>query len=103
MLLRQAWLSGRAKRILIMVPAAVMKQWQVELYEKFNLNWPMYVGGKLRWYASGTDTSPSTRQVSSDSWHQEPFVITSSHLMRRRDRQKALLEEAAPWDLICAR
>ena len=45
LLLRQAWLSGRAKRILIMVPAAVAKQWQLELREKFNLNWPVYSGG----------------------------------------------------------
>ena len=51
MVLRQAWLSGRARRILIMVPAAVMKQWQIELYEKFNLNWPIYAYGQLRWYS----------------------------------------------------
>ena len=38
MLLRQAWLSSRAKRILIMAPAAVLGQWQIELREKFNLN-----------------------------------------------------------------
>ena len=100
MLLRQAWLAGRAKRILIMVPAAVMKQWQVELYEKFNLNWPIYRGGKLRWYAPGSDAIQNTRPVAADSWHHEPVVITSSHLMRRRERQNALLEDAAPWDLI---
>ena len=100
MLLRQAWLSGRAKRILIMVPAAVMKQWQIELYEKFNLNWPIYTGGKLQWYAPGTDGVPTVRAVASDRWHQEPVVLTSSHLMRRKERQVALLEDAAPWDLI---
>ena len=100
MLLRQAWLSGRAKRILIMVPAAVMKQWQIELYEKFNLNWPIYTGGKLQWYASATGGVPTIRSVAPDRWHQEPVVLTSSHLMRRRERQDALLEDAAPWDLI---
>lgn len=100
MLLRQAWLSGRAKRILIMVPAAVMKQWQIELYEKFNLNWPIYTGGKLQWYAPGTSGVPTVQPVASDRWHQEPVVLTSSHLMRRRERQEALLEDAAPWDLI---
>ena len=29
-----------------------------------------------------------------------PFVIASSHLMRRRDRQLELLEDAEPWGLI---
>ena len=100
MLLRQAWLSGRARRILIMVPAAVMGQWQVELYEKFNLNWPIYESGKLRWYAPGTNRLPNTKAVSADRWHHESAVITSSHLMRRRERQRVLLEDAAPWDLI---
>ncbi len=33
-------------------------------------------------------------------WHQEPFVIASSQLMRRRERQGELLEQAQPWDLV---
>ena len=50
LLLRQAWLAGRAKRILILAPKAVLRQWQVELREKFNLNWPIYDGRKLSRY-----------------------------------------------------
>lgn len=100
MVLRQAWLSGRARRILIMVPAAVMKQWQIELYEKFNLNWPLYAGGKLRWYSPNPERPAKTRAVGPDRWHLEDVVIASSHLMRRRDRQKTILEEARRWDLV---
>ena len=100
MLLRQAWLSGRAKRVLIMVPAAVMKQWQIELYEKFNLNWPIYAHGKLRWYSPDPERPPRTRLVGADGWHLENVVIASSHLMRRRDRQEVILEEARKWDLV---
>ena len=51
LLLRQAWLAGRAKRILILAPKAVLRQWQIELREKFNLNWPIYDGRQLVWYA----------------------------------------------------
>ena len=40
------------KRILILAPKAILKQWQVELREKFNLNWPIYDGRKLVWYPS---------------------------------------------------
>ena len=100
MVLRQAWLSGRARRILIMVPAAVMKQWQIELYEKFNLNWPIYSGGKLRWYSPDPGQPPRVRTVNAGRWHLEDVVIASSHLMRRRERQMAILEEAQRWDLV---
>ena len=52
MLLRQAWLARRARRILILAPKAVLRQWQIELREKFNLNWPIYDGRTLSWYRS---------------------------------------------------
>ena len=100
LLLRQAWLAGRARRILILAPKAVMGQWQIELREKFNLNWPMYDGRKLIWYRSKALRDRHEQTAGPSEWHKEPTVIVSSHLMRRKDRAAALLEEAEPWDLI---
>jgi hypothetical protein len=40
------------------------------------------------------------RVMSREAWHQEAVVIVSSHLVRRADRQKELLEAAEPWDLV---
>ena len=100
LLLRQAWLAGRARRILILAPKAVLRQWQIELREKFNLNWPIYDGRQLVWYSSPALRGRETRSVDSDAWHAESVVIASSQLMRRRDRARGLLEEAAPWDLV---
>ncbi len=100
LLLRQAWLSGRVKRILILAPKAVLNQWQIELREKFNLNWPIYDGSKLVWYPSPAWRGRNERDADRDQWHREPVVITSSHLMRRRDRAVTLLEQAEPWDLV---
>ena len=101
MLLRQAWLSGRAKRILILAPKAVLSQWQIELREKFNLNWPIYDGRKLVRYPSPALAGAHERVVDRDRWHEEPVVIASSHLMRRHDRAAALLADAtAHWDLV---
>ena len=101
LLLRQSWLAGRVRRVLILAPKAVLKQWQIELREKFNLNWPIYDGRKLVWYPSpawrGTERAP---YQTADRWHHEPVVIASSHLMRRSDRAGGLLEEAEPWDLV---
>lgn len=99
LLLRQTWLAGRAKRILVLAPKSVCKQWQIELREKFNLNWPIYDGQKLAWYPSPARRHDAEREVSRDEWHKEPFVIMSSHLARRRDRQSELLS-AEKWDLI---
>ena len=99
LLLRQAWLAGLAKRILILVPKAVLKQWQIELREKFNLNWPIYDGRKLSRYPSRALRGHNEREVDPERWHEEPVVIASSHLMRRKDRA-AVLVDAEPWDLV---
>ena len=100
MLLRQAWLAGRAKRILILAPKAVLGQWQIELREKFNLNWPIYDGRKLTWRPSPALGERHEREVGRDDWHKEPAVIASSHLIRRSDRAAALLGSGVTWDLI---
>ena len=100
MLLRQAWMAGKAGRILVLAPAGLLKQWQIELREKFNLNWPIYDGSKLTWYPSPGISGQNVRPVARSDWHKEPFIIASSHLMRRRDRADELLQDAEPWDLM---
>ena len=99
LLLRQAWLSGRARRILILAPKAVLRQWQIELREKFNLNWPIYDGRRLTRYPSPALAGASVRETDRTHWHEEPAIIVSSHLMRRADRAQELLD-AKPWDLV---
>src|SRR5271157_1820104 len=99
LIVRQLWLSGHARRILLMVPKGVMIQWQNELYEKFNLNVPLYDGGELIWKKSHGWEGPAEKAVSREEWHREPLVICSSQLMRRKDRTAELLA-AEPWDLL---
>ena len=100
LVLRQAWLSGKARRILVLAPKAVLRQWQIELREKFNLNWPIYDGQRLSWYASPGFQGDAQRLASPTDWHHEACVLTSSQLMRRRDRAAELLSGAEPWDLV---
>src|SRR6185503_8109898 len=38
LVLRELFLSGRARKALLLVPASVMRQWQEELHEKMNLD-----------------------------------------------------------------
>ena len=100
LLLRQAWLAGKAKRILILAPKAVLNQWQIELREKFSLHWPIYDGKRLIWYSNRQLSRKSESIVDRSAWHKEPVVLASSHLMRRRDRAEDVLESAQAWDLI---
>ena len=100
MLLRQAWLAGKAKRILILAPKAVLAQWQTELREKFNLDWPIYDGKALRWLPSRARQVLGEPDSAGSAWHEQPAVIVSSQLMRRQERASVLLEEAEPWDVI---
>lgn len=100
LLLRQGWLAGRLKRVLVLAPKNVCRQWQIELREKFNLNWPIYDGQRLMWYRSPAREHSFEKSVSRDAWHHEPFVIMSSHLARRQDRQREILEHADPYDLV---
>ncbi|GMV20772.1 MAG: hypothetical protein AMXMBFR57_07210 [Acidimicrobiia bacterium] len=99
LVLRQAWMAGRVKRVLILAPKAVVRQWQAELREKFNLDWPIYDGSALQWAAHRGRTVVS-RPVGERDWHREPFVIVSSHLMRRAARSRELVEGAERWDLV---
>ena len=99
LILRQAMMAGLANRTLILTPKSVQIQWQNELYEKFNLNVPIYDGASLCWKAVHGMQRPVERQVTRESWQAEPLVLTSSFLMRRSDRQRELLE-ALDWDLI---
>ena len=100
MLLRQAWLAGKAKRILILAPKAVLRQWQIELREKSNLNIPIYDDRQLQWFPSPSLQGNAHRPVDDHEWHSFPFLLVSSHLMRRKERARQLLEEADPWDLV---
>ncbi len=99
LLIRQLWLSGLARRILVMAPKGVLIQWQNELYEKFNLDVPIYDGQKLTRRLAYGRQGPRERKVEPGEWHKEPFVLCSSQLMRRCDRAGELLE-AEPWDLL---
>jgi SNF2 family DNA or RNA helicase len=100
LLLRQAWLSGKARRIIVLAPKGLLKQWQIELREKFNLNWPIYDGQKLLWYPSPAMKGRSERAVGRSEWHKEPAVIVSSQMLRRQERADDLLATAEPWDLM---
>ena len=94
LILRQLILSGRVQRCLVLAPAAVLKQWQEELYEKFNLRFLRYHQRLL----FGVDDQP-IGPPTDNPWNDHPLLLASSHLAKRRDRVPQLAG-AAPWDLL---
>lgn len=95
MVLRELFTSGRAQKALLLVPASVMKQWQEELHEKMNLDVARYdKGGFLDRFDQPIVVDPGA-----NPWSAFPIVLASSHLARRRDRRKQLLD-AGPWDVV---
>lgn len=94
--LRRLWLERRVKRALILAPANVCRQWQDELFEKFGM-WVPRLDNHRIYGAHPADV----RAVlpGGNPYAENPLLIASSHLARRRDHQQWVLA-AAPYDLL---
>ena len=98
LIIRYMILSGRAKRILLLAPGGVLQQWQNELYEKFNLSIPIYNGKELL-YRKTHSQSEKIVSVTQNEWSKEKFIIASTFLVRRQERQNEVLN-AESWDFL---
>ena len=94
LVLRELLLSGKAHRVLLLVPASVMKQWQDELHEKISLDVPRYTGNGFEDRHGNPVEAPGV-----NPWSAFPVVLASSHLARRRSRRQQILD-AGPWDVV---
>ncbi len=97
--IRELLLSQTARTALLLVPASVMKQWQEELHEKVGLDVPRYIGtvGGAHQFRDWRDSDMTV--AAANPWSAFPVVLASSHLARRRDRRRQILE-AGPWDIV---
>ncbi|WP_299021913.1 DEAD/DEAH box helicase [uncultured Photobacterium sp.] len=86
MLLAALRQRGLAKRILLITPAGLTKQWQDEMYEKFDL-------GDFQIY--GDDFSINEPR----HWKMHDNVIASIDRLKT-DAHQELLLQAEPWDLV---
>ncbi|MCD4708424.1 MAG: DEAD/DEAH box helicase family protein [Candidatus Sabulitectum sp.] len=95
LVLRQLIISKRIKRCLLLVPRAVQKQWQEEMWEKFSLNIPLYAGGIVKDVFGEKLSFDSSK----GAWNSFDMLIATSHLAKRAERRPELLE-ADKWDLV---
>ena len=64
LIIHQQLVSGRAKRILIIVPESLMHQWLVEMLRRFNLKFSIFDEDRCVETAGGDETNPfSTEQL----------------------------------------
>lgn len=92
--LRELIITGKAQRVLLLVPKSVLRQWQQELYEKFALNVPRLDSGEV------LDVFDRVLPVPTGNvWNDFPQLLASSQFAKREERQPELIA-ADPWDVI---
>ncbi len=94
--LRQLWLSGRVRRVLLLVPKAVLRQWQEELHEKVAISAPIFTGGRFLDLHGSELESPRNDD---NPWNRFDLFLASTQLARTRQRSRELWR-ADPWDLV---
>ena len=88
-------LHGRGvKRVLFLLPAGLMSQWQDELREKGGMLVPRYEGNQLVWFDGSSRAVDGLAEAL-----REPLVIVSRELARL-DQHRAAIMNADPWDLV---
>ncbi|MEG4522852.1 hypothetical protein QUB61_08405 [Microcoleus sp. C2D2] len=87
LILRYLLISQKVKPVLILAPASIQPQSHEELREKFNLHFWSYSKGELK--NSYRERSQSGEE---NIWNSQNLILASSHLVRRSDRTKQLLD-----------
>ena len=90
MVLKELRSRGLARRVLILTPANIQRQWQFELKTKFNETFQIYNRETLRHLANQAVLNP---------WHTAQSVITSHSFAARTPARRTEIA-AVPWDLI---
>lgn len=92
LVLRSLILTGDLKRVLIIAPKNLIRQWMEELREKFALTAWFYDGQMLH------DVGGRVRRTDAP-WAEDGIVIVSRHLIAREGRMDAVFA-AKPWDAV---
>jgi ATP-dependent helicase HepA len=86
MIIHQQLLSGRAQRVLVLVPDTLLHQWLVEMLRRFNLHFALFDTERLA--AAGADNPFDTEQL----------VLCANNLFYGNPELQAMAL-AADWDL----
>lgn len=89
MIIHQQLLSGRAERVLIVVPETLQHQWLVEMLRRFNLRFSLF----------DDDRYAESRHDATNPFESEQLVICSLDFVRRNKQRLEELNDAE-WDML---
>ncbi|WP_116475674.1 RNA polymerase-associated protein RapA [Zobellella maritima] len=89
MIIQQQWLSGRAARILILVPDALIHQWLVEMLRRFNLHFSLFDEERCIEAFADAENPFDTEQL---------ILCSLDFITKKRKRFEQLLD--SDWDLL---
>ena len=87
MIIQQQMLTGRASRVLVLVPPSLLHQWLVEMLRRFNLHFSLF------------DTDRLAEMQEGNPFEAEQLVLCSLDLFESRPELQAQAL-AAKWDLV---
>ena len=87
MIIHQQLLTGRAGRVLVLVPPSLLHQWLVEMLRRFNLHFSLFDADRLAEMSEG------------NPFEAEQLVLCSLDLFAGREELQQLAV-AAGWDLV---
>ncbi|GEP45556.1 RNA polymerase-associated protein RapA [Brevifollis gellanilyticus] len=91
LILHRLHLTGRAERVLILVPDALVHQWFVELYRRFNLRFSIFDEARC--------DEIETSEEDANPFLESQLVICSTSFLAKAPNRAAQVE-AAGWDLL---
>ncbi len=99
MIIQQQLLTGRASRVLIIVPETLLHQWLVEMLRRFNLHFALFDAERIQAMKELDEDNPFADEMDAGNpFEAEQLVLTSLSLF---EDDPALAQQAidAGWDL----
>lgn len=100
MIIQQQLLTGRASRVLIIVPETLLHQWLVEMLRRFNLHFALFDAERIQAMQELDEDNPFAEEMDAGNpFESEQLVLTSLSLF---ESDPALAQQAidAGWDLV---
>ncbi|MEM9016116.1 MAG: SNF2-related protein, partial [Verrucomicrobiota bacterium] len=98
LILHRLHLSGRAKRILILVPDALVNQWFVELYRRFALSFAIFDEERAVAIEAGAAESGSEADRNPNPFFDDQLILCATSWLAQHP-ERAAQAAAGEWDL----
>lgn len=99
LILHRLHLSGRASRILILVPDALVNQWFVELYRRFSLSFAIYDEERALSIEAGARASGDETAEPANPFFDDQLVLCATSWIASHP-QRAAQAAVGAWDLL---